>query len=151
MRSVKKSSSTTHKSAKSNAAYPARRTASRLLVCLVLAILTVAASEKVAFAHPLGNFTINHYSRLEISTNELRLFYVLDLAEIPTFQERQVIDQNNDGTISTDERARYLASKVQVLLRNLPLQLARRLHGLCCLTPWSYHSHRGKQDYPSCV
>ncbi|MFZ0032845.1 MAG: hypothetical protein WAK84_13350 [Candidatus Cybelea sp.] len=39
-----------------------------------------------AAAHPLGNFTINHLARLRAAPAELRLHYVLDIAEIPTFQ-----------------------------------------------------------------
>ncbi len=41
----------------------------------------------LAFAHPLGNFTVNRYARLEPTPDAFRLVYVLDLAEIPTFQE----------------------------------------------------------------
>jgi nickel/cobalt transporter (NicO) family protein len=39
-----------------------------------------------AAAHPLGNFTINHLARIRTSAAELRIHYVLDIAEIPTFQ-----------------------------------------------------------------
>ena len=42
-----------------------------------------------ASAHPLGNFTVNRYSRLERRGNRLYVLYVLDLAEIPTFQARR--------------------------------------------------------------
>ena len=37
-------------------------------------------------AHPMGNFSVNHYSRLYFKSDGLELTYVLDLAEIPTFQ-----------------------------------------------------------------
>jgi ABC-type nickel/cobalt efflux system permease component RcnA len=43
----------------------------------------------VAQAHPLGNFTINHFARVEVSGHRLYVRYVLDMAEIPTFQARQ--------------------------------------------------------------
>ena len=39
----------------------------------------------VASAHPLGNFSTNRYSRLEVGPDGLRVHYILDLAEIPTF------------------------------------------------------------------
>jgi nickel/cobalt transporter (NicO) family protein len=39
-----------------------------------------------AAAHPLGNFTINHLARIRAGATELRVHYVLDIAEIPTFQ-----------------------------------------------------------------
>jgi ABC-type nickel/cobalt efflux system permease component RcnA len=44
-------------------------------------------SPGVAAAHPLGNFTVNRYSGIELSGRDVYLHYVLDLAEIPTYQE----------------------------------------------------------------
>ena len=35
-------------------------------------------------AHPMGNFSVNHYARLEPGANGLTITYVLDLAELPT-------------------------------------------------------------------
>ena len=37
-------------------------------------------------AHPMGNFSVSHYSRIEVRPQGLAIRYVLDLAEIPTFQ-----------------------------------------------------------------
>src|SRR5580692_6362391 len=48
---------------------------------LALTVLSLAA-----MAHPMGNFSINHYSRLHFRQSGVELTYVLDLAEIPTFQ-----------------------------------------------------------------
>jgi nickel/cobalt exporter len=57
-----------------------------------LALLAVLAAGLVAvpaaLAHPLGNFTTNRYSELDVSGDRVYVLYVLDLAEIPTFQER---------------------------------------------------------------
>ena len=47
-----------------------------------------SSSRRTRQAHPLGNFTINRYSRVEPSGDRLYVLYVLDLAEIPTFQAR---------------------------------------------------------------
>ena len=56
----------------------------RVLVLLAcLAALLAPAAE----AHPLGNFTTNRYSELVVSGDRLYVLTVLDLAEIPTFQE----------------------------------------------------------------
>ncbi|HUQ90086.1 MAG TPA: hypothetical protein VM120_00310 [Bryobacteraceae bacterium] len=38
------------------------------------------------FSHPMGNFSISHYSRLEPKPGGVALVYALDLAEIPTFE-----------------------------------------------------------------
>jgi nickel/cobalt exporter len=50
----------------------------------LLAALTVPAG---AQAHPLGNFTVNRYSAVEASGDRVYVKYVLDLAEIPAYQE----------------------------------------------------------------
>ena len=57
----------------------------RLLVlagCLA-ALLAPAAAQ----AHPLGNFTINRHTAIELSGGRIYVQYALDLAEIPTLQE----------------------------------------------------------------
>ena len=56
-----------------------------LLGCLVT--LCYLAWTAVASAHPLGNFTINRFSRIEVAGHTVYVRYVLDLAEIPTFQQ----------------------------------------------------------------
>jgi ABC-type nickel/cobalt efflux system permease component RcnA len=43
-----------------------------------------------ASAHPLGNFSINHLDQLKVSSGRVDVTYILDQAEIPTFQERGV-------------------------------------------------------------
>ncbi len=37
-------------------------------------------------AHPMGNFSVNHYSRLSVGQEQVEILYALDLAEIPTFE-----------------------------------------------------------------
>jgi nickel/cobalt transporter (NicO) family protein len=59
----------------------------RLLLGLVAA--AALAVPAAAAAHPLGNFTINRFARVEVAGNQVFVRYVLDLAEIPTFEARQ--------------------------------------------------------------
>ncbi len=42
-----------------------------------------------ANAHPLGNFTVNHLTQVGVSHDAVQLRYILDIAEIPTFQARR--------------------------------------------------------------
>jgi len=58
-------------------------------LALFFALLAALAFPPAASAHPLGNFTINRYSRIDVSPERVTLRYVLDLAEIPTLQELQ--------------------------------------------------------------
>jgi nickel/cobalt transporter (NicO) family protein len=60
----------------------------RLAVLLVVAAALLAPA--AASAHPLGNFTINRFSRVEVSGQRLYVRYVLDMAEIPTFQAGRI-------------------------------------------------------------
>ena len=57
-------------------------------VALVIAVLAFAVLAADASAHPLGNFSINHLDRLKVSSGRVDVTYILDQAEIPTFQER---------------------------------------------------------------
>jgi nickel/cobalt transporter (NicO) family protein len=52
-----------------------------------LLLVSALVSPGVAAAHPLGNFTVNRYSGIELSGRDVYVHYVLDLAEIPTYQE----------------------------------------------------------------
>ncbi|MBV8530356.1 MAG: hypothetical protein JO104_03490, partial [Candidatus Eremiobacteraeota bacterium] len=58
------------------------RAAACMLWAVCLSLLGIAS----ATAHPLGNFTINHLASIRTSASALRVHYVLDIAEIPTFQ-----------------------------------------------------------------
>jgi nickel/cobalt transporter (NicO) family protein len=84
----------------------------------------------VAFAHPLGNFTINHYAGLQVSHNAIAIDFVIDMAEIPAFQEIAAFDANGNGQAEASEAAGYharkctsLQSDLSLLLNNKPLDL----------------------------
>ena len=69
-----------------------------VLVAAGLALLTASA----AAAHPLGNFTINRFSRIEVSGSRVYVLYVLDMAEIPTFQAGKINAQAYAVRIAAD-------------------------------------------------
>lgn len=73
-----------------------------------------------AYPHPLGNFTINHYTEIEVRSDCIVLHYVIDMAEVPTFQEMQ-----EKGITSEEEllRSKYLRTKVESLKRGLLLEM----------------------------
>ncbi len=52
-------------------------------LCTGLLVLMCCAP---AAAHPLGNFTINHLAKITAAPRALHVRYILDIAEIPTFQ-----------------------------------------------------------------
>jgi ABC-type nickel/cobalt efflux system permease component RcnA len=58
----------------------------KLKSSLWLALFVLIACPLGAVAHPMGNFSINHHSRITVASREIRLDYILDFAEIPTLQ-----------------------------------------------------------------
>jgi nickel/cobalt transporter (NicO) family protein len=93
----------------------------KLIVVLVAA--AAFAVPVAAQAHPLGNFTINRFARLEVSGHRLYVRYVLDMAEIPTYQARQ---QGIDANVY----ARRLAAGLHVRLGGRPARLVPVEHAL---------------------
>jgi ABC-type nickel/cobalt efflux system permease component RcnA len=89
---------------------------------LVLALAALAALVALALsapgaasAHPLGNFTVNRYTGIELSGGRIYVHYALDLAEIPTFQE--------GGAVRAPGYARRLTERLVLTLdgRRVPL------------------------------
>jgi hypothetical protein len=60
----------------------------------------------------MGNFTVNHYSALTVGADQVRVLYVLDMAEIPTYQELGTIREDHSPDLSPAQRDAYLARKV---------------------------------------
>ena len=89
-------------------------------VAIVLALLVPA----IASAHPLGNFTINHFAALRVSETGVAVDVVIDRAEIPAFQERQRLDANGDGTLQPAELTGQDAAACTVLAGDLQLSVA---------------------------
>jgi len=81
-----------------------------LLAALAAALIAPAA----AAAHPLGNFTINRFSRVEVSGSRLYVFYVLDMAEIPTYQA---------GTIDVHAYETRIAAGAKLTVAGRPVAL----------------------------
>jgi nickel/cobalt exporter len=90
----------------------------RLLLLALLALAIVAFLAPGAQAHPLGNFSINHLSKVSISADRVDVRYTLDQAEIPTVQEQGVA------------RAELLERKLAEVERGLTLTVDGREAGL---------------------
>lgn len=84
-----------------------------------------------AYAHPLGNFTINHYAGVEVAEDSLGVDYVLDMAEIPAFQEINQLDTNHNRKTEPVETVQYPTQKcdeinsyLELLINKQPLALS---------------------------
>jgi nickel/cobalt transporter (NicO) family protein len=84
---------------------------------VALGLLTLS----VAFAHPMGNFSVSHYSGITINRNSVDLRYLLDIAEIPTFQEMQQSDPHTAAYLTS--KSAELANGLHLTLNGKPLVL----------------------------
>jgi ABC-type nickel/cobalt efflux system permease component RcnA len=98
------------------------------------AAVVLAATATGASAHPLGNFTVNRYSGVYVGPGRGTVDWVLDMAEIPTFQQRYTVDTNHDGRYEKSElaaaahpRCATVGKGIDVALdgRRMPLALVR--------------------------
>jgi len=79
-----------------------------------------------ALAHPLGNFTVNHYDGLTVTPHSVTDQAVVDFAEIPTAQARSSVDTNGDGTVQPAEASSYAAVTCAGVARNVSLVVSGR-------------------------
>ena len=102
----------------------------RLVLGFAFALAALALVVPAASAHPLGNFTINHYNGLRIGTTAVLVDHVTDFAEIPTFTERRGMDTDSDGAVSDSEASAYAAQKCTALASELDLSVGGTRVGL---------------------
>jgi nickel/cobalt transporter (NicO) family protein len=87
----------------------------RALLALCAAVALLAAwGATSASAHPLGNFTVNSYLRVEASGGELYLRQVVDMAEIPTFRERSAVEGAGGLAAYAADRARERSADIEL-------------------------------------
>src|ERR1700728_5237247 len=88
--------------------------------CSVLALVWFILCSATSFAHPMGNFSVNHYSKISIGQQSVEILYLVDMAEIPTYQEMR----QYDVVAKPDEAsgARYLSLQEPILRTGLLLE-----------------------------
>jgi nickel/cobalt transporter (NicO) family protein len=116
---------------------PARPRRRRRVLAFVSAAIVLMLAPALASAHPLGNYTINHYAEVRVEPDRILLDVVIDQAEIPTFQARQVFDLDGDGSVSDEEidagrivACRAIATSIELTAAGAPMQLTTRKAGL---------------------
>ena len=83
---------------------------------LTLAGLVLGIGGGRAQAHPLGNLTVNTAARIVVDADVVTVDYVLDLAELPTVQERPSIDAAGSPDV-------YAATKCSALMAGVAVHL----------------------------
>lgn len=91
-------------------------TANRRHLRIIAWIFALALSSGPCFAHPMGNFSINHYSKIKIEDRSIQIRYLIDMAEIPTFQDMRQFDmgpaQNSSTSLYLDRQAKVLKAGI---------------------------------------
>jgi ABC-type nickel/cobalt efflux system permease component RcnA len=90
-------------------------------------ILLASLCAGLAAAHPMGNFSVNHYARLEPGAHGVAIRYVMDLAEIPTFEMFQQWGSGVDSQEKAIEQARAWAANLEITVngRHIPARVVR--------------------------
>jgi nickel/cobalt transporter (NicO) family protein len=95
----------------------------RLLVVVAGAAVLAMLPAAHAGAHPLGNFTVNHYDGLMLLPTAITDDAVVDSAEIPTAQAGPGVDADHDGALSDAERAAYAQARCVDLAHSLAVNV----------------------------
>jgi len=77
-------------------------------------ILLVSLLAGLAAAHPMGNFSVNHYAQMEPGAHGVAIRYVMDLAEIPTFEMFQQWGAGADPQLKAIRQAREWAANLEI-------------------------------------
>ncbi len=96
----------------------------RVFFALAVAAAVLLAPA-TAMAHPLGNFTVNRYAGIQLAPGQVRVDYVVDMAEIPTVQVRPEVDADENGVVSDAERSAWAAKAAAEIVSNLALTIDR--------------------------
>ena len=116
------------------------RTLLNCLTSIVAIALVFLSWVPLADAHPLGNFTINHYAGLHIERDHVGIDYVLDMAEIPAFQEIRQLDLDRNHKADAIETKDYPADKCREVKSHLNLRLNQ--------TPLALSLTRSSVEFP---
>ena len=76
-----------------------------------------------AAAHPLGDFSINQYFIVDGSALRPTVHFLLDVAEIPSFTELDMLDTDFDSQLSPNEVEAYLDQRIPQLARFIHMKM----------------------------
>jgi ABC-type nickel/cobalt efflux system permease component RcnA len=95
------------------------RITKRILTPALLLLASLCVIATPAMAHPMGNFSVSHYAKLSVDGQSVTILYLLDLAEIPTYQDiRQfgLTPKSDDPSV-----AAYVSKQAELLKSGITL------------------------------
>ncbi|MEV4561583.1 high frequency lysogenization protein HflD [Kitasatospora sp. NPDC049285] len=104
-----------------------------------LCLLLVGAP--AADAHPLGNFSLNHYLGLTVRPDGIDALAVTDAAEIPTLQQQPQVDRDGNGAVDDAELAAWATGQCEQAARRLQVTAGQDT------TPLAWHTGSARFRY----
>jgi nickel/cobalt exporter len=89
----------------------------RVVMTLFIGVLLLTAP---TVAHPLGNFTINHLSKITVFSNRIEVRYILDLAEIPSYAALRAVSPK--ATMTEKQLAVWADAQTRIIVPTLSLK-----------------------------
>jgi nickel/cobalt exporter len=93
----------------------------RAFMALLLATALAVPARADTVASLLGNFTINQYCGLELTSGTAEVHYVVVFGQLPALSELHSADANGDGVTSQAEREAYVGKLAPALAEGLEL------------------------------
>ena len=95
----------------------------RALLWVTMGFLTASITPPAAAGHAFGSFSISVFSQLTIADSQVRVRWVVDMAELPAGAIVELIDTDGNGVATPAERAAYLDFWIPSVLENLELRV----------------------------
>lgn len=102
------------------------------VVISVFAVLSCLVGVS-ASAHPMGNYSTNQYFLVDTRGDQLTVYYLLDMAEIPAFKELDSLDADMDEVYTDAEQQAYLDKRLPEILAGLHFSANGMEHPLSML------------------
>ena len=93
------------------------------LLALTIGWLVGLVMPSLAAGHAFGSFSISVFSQLTVAQDEVRVRWVVDMAELPAGVIVDLIDTDGDGVASEAEETAYLTLWIPSVLENLELSV----------------------------
>lgn len=93
------------------------------LLAATVACLMGLVTPTAATGHAFGSFSISVFSQLTVAADEVRVRWVVDMAELPAGVIVELIDTDDDGVASEAEETAYLTLWIPSVLGNLELRV----------------------------
>jgi hypothetical protein len=106
---------------RTNRCMPART--GRALWAAAMAFPLMIITPPLTAGHAFGSFSVSVFSQITVAEREVRVRWVLDMAELPAGAIVKLMDTDADGVLTPTEEAAYLDIWISSVLEALELQV----------------------------